>query len=416
MKKKFNHTSLKNCRVCDSNKLINYINLGNHPPSNSFIEKKDFSNEQKFPLKVLLCENCGLSQLDTIVSASDIFDEYLYLSSTSKALVSHYKDMVKTISKKFKLSDNSLVVDIGCNDGITLENYSSNLNILGIEPSSASVYAEKKGIKIENIFFNKKNSDQLVQKYGKAKIITATNVFAHVDDIKDFVLGIKNFLDNDGVFIIEFPYLKYMIEDNLFDVIYHEHLSYLSITPLKYLFSEFGLKIFDIEEINIGASGPALRVYICLNVAKYKTDKKVSNFLEMEKELKFKDPNPYFKFAKRVQSIKNNILSIIRDLNKNNNIVGAFGAPAKGNTMLNYLDINKKDILAVADNTPVKIGKFTPGSQIPIVSDEDFEKMNVNYALLLSWNYLDFFLKKSDFIKNSGKFIVPFPKVNILPK
>ncbi len=414
MPEKFNFKKLKACRICDSSKLSEYIYFGDHPPSNSFIKKSEFDNEQKFPLRVLLCEDCGLSQLDTVVSSQDIFDDYLYLSSTSKALVNHYKEMVNIILKKFNLSNNDLVVDIGCNDGITLQNYTKNLNILGIEPSSAAKYSKDKGINTENIFFNNENAKILKDNYGKAKIITATNVFAHVDNIKDFTQGISNFLDKKGVFIIEFPYLKYMLDDSLFDVIYHEHLSYLSISPLQNLFSQFNLNIFSIEEINIGASGPALRIYVCLN-GYHKDDGTVAKFLDKEKKWDVKNPNSYLNFSTKVTKIKNDILKIITELKKNNNIIGAYGAPAKGNTMLNYLGLTSNELVAVADNTPIKIGKFTPGSHIPIVSDQMFEELKVNNALLLSWNYLDFFLKNSSFIKNSGKFIVPFPKVNILP-
>ena len=415
MVKKFKYKKNLRCRICNNKDLIEYLDLGMHPPSNSFIKKKDFSKEQFFPLIVQLCESCGLSQLNTVVSANDIFDEYLYLSSTSKALVKHYKEMVEKILKKIRPKKKSLIVDIGCNDGITLKNYSNNYNILGIEPSSSGLFAKKQGIKIEKIFFNKKNANNLLLKYGKAKIITATNVFAHVDDIQDFVSGVSKFLDTNGVFIIEFPYLKNMLEDVIFDVIYHEHLSYLSVTPLYKLFSMYKMNIFDIEKINIGASGPALRVYVSHRNAKYKQKKIVKIYLNMEKKLNFKKIDTYLNFSDKVNLFKENILKKLDSLKCNNKLIGAYGAPAKGNTMLNYLKLNSKLITAVADNTPLKIGKFTPGSHIPIVSDSEFEKLGIEYALLLSWNYVDFFVNNSSYIKRSGKFIVPFPKINIVP-
>ena len=286
---------------------------------------------------------------------------------------------------------------------------------MGIEPSSSGLFAKKQGIKIEKIFFNKKNANNLLLKYGKAEIITATNVFAHVDNIQDFVSGISKFLDTNGVFIIEFPYLKNMIEDVIFDVIYHEHLSYLSVAPLDKLFSMHEMCIFDIEVINIGASGPALRVYVSHRKSKYKQKKIVKNYLNMEKKLNFKKIDTYLNFSDKVNHFKENILKKLDNLKCNNKIIGAYGAPAKGNTMLNYLKLNSKLITAVADNTPLKIGKFTPGSHIPIVSDSEFEKLGIEYALLLSWNYVDFFVNNSSYVKRSGKFIVPFPKINIVP-
>jgi len=402
------------CRICNNDKLDTYLDLGDQPPSNSFIKKQN-EKEEFFPLKVQLCNKCGLSQLDTIVSADNIFDDYLYLSSTSKALVNHYRDMTQKILRKFNPKKDSLIIDIGSNDGITLKTYPLNqFNILGIEPSSASDYAIKDNINTEKTFFTKKTSNELKKKYGLAKIITATNVFAHNDNIKDFVDGIKNILEPNGIFVIEFPYIKYMLDGKFFDVIYHEHYSYLSITPLKYLFKMYDLIIHDIDTVKIGASGPALRVYITHKDSIHIQTNKLSNFLELEKKNKFKDIETYKKFSNDVKEIKKNITNLIEEIYKSGKKIGAFGAPAKGNTLLNYLNLNGKIIKAISENSPIKIGRFTPGSKIPIVSDSEFEKMDIKYALLLSWNYLDFFITNSSFIKKGGKFLVPFPKPKIV--
>ena len=264
MTNKFKYKKNIYCRICKNSNLTNYLKLGEHPPSNSFIDEKGLINEQFFPLTVQLCVNCGLSQLNTVVSSNDIFDEYLYLSSASKALVNHYKKMTEKIIHEFDIQPNSLIVDIGCNDGVTLKCYPKNkFNLLGIEPSSSGAFAIKAGLQVEKKFFSKEFSKILISKYGKASIITATNVFAHVDNIRDFTSGISIFLKSDGIFVIEFPYLKYMLEENFFDIIYHEHLSYLSITPLQHLFSLYNLKIFNIEKVNVGASGPGLRI-LCI--------------------------------------------------------------------------------------------------------------------------------------------------------
>ncbi len=417
MRDNFSSKKNESCRICGNKELKTYLDLKDQPPSNSFIEKNQINNEEFFPLKVQLCENCGLSQLDTIVSPKDVFNDYMYLSSTSRALVNHYQGMTEKIVLNFKPKDNSLIVDIGSNDGITLKTYEKNkFNLLGIEPSSAAQYALDQGINTEREFFNYKFSDNLVKKYGRAKIITTTNVFAHVEDIKNFTMGIKNFLDKDGVFIVEFPYLQNMIEEKLFDVIYHEHLSYLSIIPLLKLFSDHQLKIFDIERINIGASGPALRIYVSHYESKYEINNIVKDFENLEIKNNYKRIETYNNFANEVINLRNEIDDIIIKLASNSKKIGAFGAPAKGNTMLNFLGKSKSHIKAVADNTPIKIGKLTPGSHIPIVSDDEFNNMRFDYALLLSWNYADFFLKNSQFIKNNGKFIIPFPKPKIIPE
>ena len=413
----FKSVKNKKCRICDNKNLSVYLDLGKQPPSNSFINSIK-KKEQKFPLKVQICENCGLSQLDTIVSAKNIFKDYVYLSSTSKALVNHYKLMTKDIIKTVRPKRGSLIIDIGSNDGVTLQHYNQKkFKVLGIEPSSASKYAIKKGIKTEKIFFNYLNAKKLLRKYNKATIITATNVFAHNHKIQDFVKGIKEILETNGAFIIEFPYIDFMLMDNFYDTIYHEHYSYLSITPLNHLFKKNELKIFKIDQLNVGASGPALRVYITHQKNnKFKDDGNLKKFMSYENKKKFKNKSTYKKFGKKIIQINRLLKKIIIDLNKKKIKVGAFGAPAKGNTLLNTLNLNSKQIVSVSENNLEKIGKFTPGSKIKIVSDETFNKSDIKYALLLSWNYKDFFLKKSDYIKNGGKFIIPFPKPYIRGK
>lgn len=402
------------CRICNNNKLYTYLDLGNHPPSNSFILSKK-TKENIFPLKVQLCQNCGLSQLDTIVSAKNIFDEYLYLSSSSRALVEHYKKMTKDILKIIKPKKKSLIIDIGSNDGITLKSFpKKKYKILGIEPSSAANYAIKDGIKTEKKFFSHSFSKTLKKKYGTAEIITATNVFAHNDKIQDFVKGVKNILSINGAFIIEFPYLDFMLKEKFFDTIYHEHYSYLSITPLHYLFDNLQLKIYKIQKVSVGASGPALRVYVVHKDSKFSSQSDLKKYLKYESKEKFKSKQTYNKFRKEVIKSKNSINKIINKLLKNKKKVGGFGAPAKGNTLLNYLKLNAKKITAVSENNSVKIGKYTPGSKIPIVSDKNFDKLQIDYALLLSWNYAKFFIKNSNFIKKGGKFILPFPKPKIV--
>ena len=304
-----------NCRICDNNILKTYLDLGAQPPSNSFVNKDELKYEKFFSLKVQLCENCGLSQLDTIVSPDDVFKDYMYLSSTSRALVNHYTSMTKKIISTIQPENNDLIVDIGSNDGITLDTYEKNkFQLLGIEPSSAAEVAQKKGIKTEKNFFTYDFSKKLIKNYGQAKIITTTNVFAHIENIRDFTKGIKNFLDPEGVFIIEFPYLGNMLEEKLFDVIYHEHLSYLSILPLNKLFSDFELRIFDIEKVDIGASGPALRVFVSHLNSKYVDKDIVSEFINYEKKHKFQSIDTYKNFADEVFKIRDNIENLILNL------------------------------------------------------------------------------------------------------
>jgi hypothetical protein len=405
---------VKKCRICDGLKFHTYLNLGDQPPSNSFFFKKN-QKEKKYSLKVMLCSNCYLSQLDTVVSHKKIFDKYAYLSSTSGALVHHYQKFIKNICNKFKIKKNDNIFDIGCNDGIILNCYKKNFNnIYGVEPSSAGNIAKKKGFKIIKNFFSYSLAKKIKKTKGTARIITATNVFAHVDNLHDFTKGIEHLIDKkNGIFIIEFPYLFEMLKNLYFDTIYHEHLSYLSVSPLVILFDKFNLNIFDIQKSNMGASGPALRVFVSSKKSKYKVTKNVQYFLNYEKN-RISDVRKYKKFALNVKKIKVEINKIINNILKKGHKVGAFGAPAKGNTLLNYLNLKPQTISGIAENNKLKINTYAPGSKIKIISDEDFLKLGCEYALLLSWNYVSFFRKKSKFYKNGGKFIVPFPKPKIV--
>lgn len=404
------------CRICGSDSLYPYINLGDQPPSNSFIASAEIPQEETFPLMVNLCRDCGLSQLSEVVSSEAIFDEYLYLSSTSGALKRHYQGMIDAIIKEFKPPQNSLTVDIGCNDGITLRCYPKDqYRVLGIEPSSAGKYAIAEGFKVIQAFFNAEEGQKIRKEHGGAAVITATNVFAHVDDITSFAQGIHSLLDDNGIFVSEFPYLKDMMEHNLFDTIYHEHLSYLAITPLARLFSDVGLRMFHVIRVDVGASGPALRLFVCREEADHQLRPTITAMLADEKSWGITHPEPYNDFAARVSEIKTALKHLIRDLNRQGFKVGAFGAPAKGNTLLNYVGLTPDEIVAVAENNELKIGKVTPGSHIPIISDEEFLQASFPYAILLSWNYADFFLQNAEYIKRGGKFIIPLPQCVIKP-
>ena len=405
---------LKYCRICHSKKLIRYLNLGKQPFSNSFLKDKDIKKEKKFPLVLMLCKNCGLSQLSIIPNTKFIFNKYDYLSSASKPLSYHYKNLVKKIIKKYNISKNDTVLDIGCNDGVLLKHYPKRFaNVVGIEPSDASKYIKQRRIKLINKFFNYNTSKKYLNKFEKPKIITITNVLAQIDNLNDFAKSLKNITSKDSVVIIEFPYLLDMINKGLFDVIYHEHLSYFSLTPLVYLFNKYNMKIINFERIDFGASGPALRVYLSKKDSINLISKKVKIQTKNEKIWGIKKIRKYKLFNKKNNIKINKIRKIIYNKYKLGYKLGCFTAPAKGNTLLNSLKIKKNILKFTAENNVKKINKYTPGTHIKIVSDKIFLKKKIDYAILLSWNYKKFFLTKSLFKKNGGKFIIPFPTPHI---
>ena len=405
---------LKSCRICFSDKLVNYLDLGKHPFSNSFLNFKDIKKERKFPLKLVLCKKCGLTQLSIIPDTQFIFNKYDYLSSSSKALSNHYKNLVFKLIKNYKFKFDDTALDIGCNDGILLNHYPKNFkNIIGIEPSDAAKNIKQKRIKLLKKFFNLNTSKHYLKKYNKPKIITITNVLAQIENLDEFTKGLNNIMDEKTLVVIEFPYLLHMINKGLFDLIYHEHLSYFSLTPLKFLFNKIDVKIVNFENLNLGASGPAIRLFLAKNNSKYKINNRVHKQIKYEEKWGIKKIEKYKFFKKTTEFKINKIKKIIYSKYNKGYKIGCFTASSKGNTLLNCLKLDKSIIKFASENNKKKLGKYTPGTHIKIISDKNFIKKRIDYAILLSWNYIKFFLLKSEYIKNGGKFIVPFPKTQI---
>ena len=397
------------CRICNSGKLKKYLNLKEQPLANSFLKQEDIKNEKKYPLELLFCEKCKLSQLSIVVNPKLIFNKDDYLASFSKALKNHYKKLVKSLEKKNNLYDKSTVLDIGCNDGVLLNNYSKKvLNVIGIEPSNAFKKIKNKKIKVINKFFNENTANIFLRKFSKAKIITITNVLAHVDNINSLIKNVKKILHSNGNLIIEVPYILDMLNRSTFDLVYHEHLSYFNIISLKFLFEKNGLKIINIDKINFGASGPSLRIYVTHNKSSFKVNKKIFTYIRNEKLKGVDDFNTYKKFEQNVKNKISKLRKKLINLHEKNYKLACFTAPAKGNTLLNSLNLKSNFFEFATENNHRKINKFTPGTHLKIVKDNKLINSKIKYALLLSWNYKKFFVKNSKFIKNGGKFIFPF--------
>ena len=405
---------LKRCRICFSKKLISYLDHGKQPFSNSFLNYQDLKKEKKFPLIIVLCKNCGLSQLSIIPNIKFIFGKYDYLSSSSKALSDHYKELTVALIKNYNVLSTDTVLDVGCNDGVLLKHYPKNFNnVIGIEPSDASKHIKQKRIKLINKFFNYKTSNEYLKKHERPKIITITNVLAQINNLNEFAKSLHNLINNESLIVIEFPYLLDMINKSLFDLIYHEHLSYFALTPLKFLFEKFGIKIINFEKLSLGASGPAIRLFLAKNDSPYQTYNKVIKQIKYEKLWGTQKITKYEFFRKNVNTKIDKIKKLIYLKYNRGYKLGCFTAPSKGNTLLNCLNIKKEIIKYVSENNRKKIGKYTPGTHIKIISDKDFLKKKIDYAILLSWNYKNFFLSKSLFAKKGGKFIIPLPTTHI---
>jgi len=403
------------CRICGNSNLVKILDLGEMPLANAFLKKEDINNpEPKFPLVIYFCKDCGLLQVLDIVNPELLFKHYHYLTSTSKPLADHFIDLGENLTNRFIKSENDLVIDIGGNDAVLLNSIKNKCRVLNIEPAENIAKISKgKGVDTIENFFSFELAKDILKKYGPAKIIAANNVFAHIDNLKDILEGVKILIGDNGVFVFEVHWVGNLLGlkgIGGFDQIYHEHLSYFSLLAIKGLINQFDLKIFDIKLIPI--HGKSLQVYVS---KKYKALDSVNEFLEEEKNLGLDEVKTYMDFTKRVEGNKNELKNLLQKLkNENKKIVG-YGAPAKGNTLLNYFEIDNKILDFIVDDSPLKQGLYTPGTHIPIFSSDKLKEEKPDYLLLLAWNYTESILKKEQKLRDKGvKFIIPIPKVKIV--
>jgi len=396
------------CRICKSKNLKQFLNLGEMPLANSFLKNEDLTRpELKFPLRVLFCGNCGLSQLGEVVDPNILFKDYVYLSSgMPKKFSEHFKNYADEIIGRFIKSKKDLVVEIGSNDGILLSVFKNKTRILGVDPAeNIAKVATENGIETIADYFSETLAGEIAKKYGRARVIMGNNVVAHIDDHHDLVKGVKALLTDDGVFVFEAPYMRDMFDNLTFDTIYHEHLSYLTVKPFSLLFKQFGMEIFDIKEMPV--HGVSLRVYAA-KAGAHEIKPAVAEYLKREEEMGFDKFETYLKLAERIGELKEKVVNNLIDLKSKGKKIAGYGAPAKGNTLLNYFNIGLEALDCITESLPSKIGLFSPGTHIPIVSIEEVRKNPPDYYLLLAWNYKDVILEKErEFINKGGKFIIP---------
>lgn len=405
-----------NCRFCLNKNLKEVIDLGDQPPANAFLSKKDLSKKEPFfPLKVNFCPNCGLLQLSHVVSPDLLFRNYVYVSSTSPVFVAHFKEYAETVFDKLKLSKNSFVLDIGSNDGILLKPFKElGCKVLGVDPATKiAKQASKNGLETLPNYFTQKLAEKIVKKYGNADVATANNVFAHIPDIEELVLAVKKLLKKDGVLVIEAPYLVDFLQNNLFDTIYHEHVSYLSVRPLKTLFKRFNMEVFDVQKV--GSHGGSIRVIVKNRDAKHKINKRVEAFINKEKKFGLGRIETFIKFRNKVEKNKQELNKILIRLKEGKKTIVGFGAPAKGNTMLNFFNIGPQILDYIVDDSKYKQGLFTPGTHILVTSADQLKIKKPDYVLILAWNFAEPIMEKlRDYKKNRGRFIIPVPKPYII--
>jgi SAM-dependent methyltransferase len=392
-----------------------FLDLGSTALANKFLSKEELSTpEPKYPLKVGFCHGCGHVQLMELVPPEAMFDHYLYISSASDTLKNHLWNLSDDILKRFQLGADDLVIDIGCNDATLLRGFKRyGVRTLGVDPAqNLAELTSENGIERCTALFNSETAKHIVSRWGKASIITATNTFPHIQKLPDFVDGIKTVLKPGGAFVIEMHYLLDLIEQVAFDTVYHEHVSYWALGPMKQLFEMHGMNVIDAERVPLHHG--QLRVHV-QRQGEGQVRPGVAEILTLEKAAGLDRFETYERFAERALNIKKDLHETLAGFARKGQRVAGYGAPAKGNTLLGFLEIGPELLPYIVDRSPLKQGLYTPGTHIPVVAPERLLTDQPDYILLLAWNFFDEILaQQAEYIKRGGRFMVPVPEVRIV--
>lgn len=404
------------CRFCDEPLRHTFVDLGMSPLCESYVTAENLNRMEAFyPLKVYVCERCFLVQLEEYVRAEDIFTEYAYFSSYSDSWLQHARRYVQTMVERFELGADSRVIEVASNDGYLLQYFiEKGVPVLGIEPAAnIAKVAREKGVPTLVEFFGERLARQLAERGETADLVAGNNVLAQVPDLRDFVRGLKLVLRARGAITIEFPHLECLMRENQLDTIYHEHFSYFSFLTVERIFAAHGLTVFDVEELP--THGGSLRIF-----ARHVEDesrpvtRRVRDMREREEAAGFNRLEHYLSFASRAVAVKHRLLEALIDIRREGRSVAGYGAPGKGNTLLNYCGIRTDFIDYTVDRSPYKQGKFLPGTHIPIRHPDRIRETRPDYVLILPWNLKTEIMKQLEYIREwDGRFIIPIPNVRI---
>jgi SAM-dependent methyltransferase len=405
------------CRHCAAPLSLPFLDLGSMPPSNAYLSEEDLAKpERTYPLRVLACTQCWLVQTEDFVGRDELFrPDYAYFSSTSRTWLDHAGAYCSTITRKLGLSKISFVVEVASNDGYLLKNFvTAGIPCLGIEPTaSTAAVAERTGIPVLREFFGEALAQRLAAQHKKADLVVGNNVYAHVPNINEFTRGIAVLLKPHGVVTLEFPHLLKLLTHSQFDTVYHEHFSYLSLHAVCTIFRAWGLKVWDVEELT--THGGSLRVYGALESSPIATAATVDKVLHEEREAGLAKDHVYRGFQARAEKIKKDLLGFLQDCKRESKKVAAYGAAAKGNTLLNFAGV-KSDLLPfVCDAAPSKQMKFMPGSQIPIYPPDRLAAEAPDYVIILPWNIAEEVVAQNRALSAQGtRFVTCVPKLEVV--
>ncbi|WP_171102161.1 class I SAM-dependent methyltransferase [Ruegeria sp. HKCCD7255] len=407
------------CRHCHAPLTRTLVDLGMSPLANSYVKPENAGVKcPEYELHVRVCDTCFLVQVEDAVPAGDIFSEdYAYFSSFSESWLAHCHNYVDTITNQLKLDSDDLVIEIASNDGYLLQYFvERGIPVLGIEPAAGVANAAiEKGVPTRIEYFDSALAKQLVAEGLRPSLVASANVLAHVPDINDFVGGIATLLDDNAVWTVEFPHLLNLIEKVQFDTIYHEHYTYLSLLTLETIFAAAGLRVFDLE--TLPTHGGSLRLYICQQEADRTERPIVEGMRKKERQANLDNPKGYDGFDDKVREIRQNLLTFMRAAKQGKRSIAAYGAAAKGNTLLNYCGITSDDILYCVDRNPAKQNKLLPGSHIPVSPVERLREERPDFVLILPWNLRDeIAVQLSDLAEQGTQFVVPIPSLEIFSR
>lgn len=406
------------CRFCGTELHFTFVDLGMSPLCESYISAEQANQMEPFyPLHVYVCERCFLVQLEAYVSPEHIFTEYAYFSSYSDTWLKHCKAYTDLVTSLFGLGDNSRVVELASNDGYLLQYFvKKNIPVLGIEPAAnVAKVAVEKGINTLVEFFGAECASKLARDGQQADLLIGNNVLAQVPDVNDFIEGMKILLKPQGVFTMEFPHLMRLVAENQFDTIYHEHFSYFSLISVEKIFASHSLTLFDVEELP--THGGSLRIYGRHTDDQSKpVGERILELRSREEGAGLKSMNYYATFGEQVKETKRKLLEFLIQAKRAGKTIAGYGAPGKGNTLLNYCGIRTDFIDYTVDRNPYKQGKFLPGTHIPIYAPEKIRETKPDYLLILPWNFKDEILAQNAFIREwGGQFVLPIPEVTVVP-
>ena len=407
------HDKQADCRACGNPDLSPILSMGRTPLANRLLSDEQLSEaEPTFPLELVMCPKCSLVQITETVPPEQLFGDYTYFSSFSDTMLAHAEELAERMMIERDLSDESLVIEIASNDGYLLQNYQrAGIPVLGIEPAAnvAKVAREKCGVPTLTNFFGRELAGRLASRLQRADVLHAHNVLAHVADLNGVVAGIRTVLKDHGIAVVEVPYVKDLIDHVEFDTIYHEHLCYFSLTSLNCLFACNGLTIVDVERAAI--HGGSLRVFAA---RQGQPSRRVEQLLADEQAWGVQRPEFYRQFGQRIEQLRHELISLLGQLKREGRRIAVYGASAKGSTLLNYFGIGSDVLDFVVDRSPVKQGRYTPGTHLKIFSPEKLIEDRPDYCLLLSWNFVDEILaQQSRYRQAGGKFIIPIPELRV---